>query len=772
MTIIERTQLSAWSVSAELLEWFDVRFPLGHGEYQDVLEAIAADDCPEFAHWLLDCAGGDQDGVLEIDGAVNRKHVFVAGRLIVHGALDIDGWMRAGLTIQADKDVRAGLGIFAGWSIGVGGNLHSDGRIKASTRIDAGGDIKAGQTIWSGCAVTAGGSIHSNASILVGKDDVSDSPWSYHWNADLGKVCRENRISIKDAAEPINNHDNRCNSLLADCTTIGLRATGDIVAAECISCATTIHATENITAGRAIVAGRSIVAGDNVIVGKRPLLEWQPGLAEELQSDFETDPTSVCGKSGVDDASKEDFVLPHDCNVRYVHELPRITSEGISAEGDIWCDGKIRGNTIRAGGSVFAARYVSARGDIIVGKDLTACERIEGSSVSAGWGIESGAQLVVYKKVKAGHAITAESIISYKNKEPEICLPPLDVDGLNSDQEVVCLPMCGSRLALSDINQPQSPTQKQSELSIFKTKNLRPLTIKVVGVGGAGCNALDYLATQNLEGVELIATNTDPQALARCSVSKKRLLANDALAAGGNSEVGSRAASESGEQVAEALTGAHLVFIVAGLGGGTGTGAGPVIAKIANELGAFTIGLVTYPFQFESKRSCTADAGIASWNRELSSLLVLSNDRLVDACGVDMSMTDAFRAIDQLYGDAIKGVSEILGSPSLVNMSSWQVGAALVGQGTMYSGCACGADRAREATERALSLPLSTGVQIADARNVLLVVTAARGLKQREVNQVISAARFTVEPGTRLCLGTAYDDTLGDSIRVTVFALR
>ena len=186
--------------------------------------------------------------------------------------------------------------------------------------------------------------------------------------------------------------------MLADCTTIGLRATGDIVAAECISCATTIHATENITAGRAIVAGRSIVAGDNVIVGKRPLVEWQPGLAEELQSDFETDPTSVCGKSGVDDASKEDFVLPHDCNVRYVHELPRITSEGISAEGDIWCDGKIRGNTIRAGGSVFAARYVSARGDIVVGKDLTACERIQGSSVSAGWGIESGAQLVVYKK--------------------------------------------------------------------------------------------------------------------------------------------------------------------------------------------------------------------------------------------------------------------------------------------------------------------------------------------------------------------------------------
>ena len=771
MMVIDSAQLSAWPVSADMLDWFNASFPSGSGAYQDVLDAIAADDCPEFAHQLLDCAGADLDGVLEIDGSAQRKHVFAAGKLIVHGAIDIDGWMRAGLTLKADHDVRARLGIRAGWSIWVGGSIQSEGCIKASTRIDAGGNVEAGQRIWSGCAVTAGGSIRSNESILVGKDDLSNSQWSYLWNADLGKVCRENRILFKDSTEPQYHHNNRCNSLLADCTAIGLRAMGDIAAGDCIACTTTIDATENITAGRAIVAGRSIVAGDNVIVGRRPCQEWQPSSGEELQSDFDADAKSICGKFGMASASEENYIPDQDCRTRSTHDRPHIPGKGILVEGDVWCDGKIRGHTIVAGGSLFAARYVSATGNIIVGKALTACERIQASSVFAGWCIESGGQIIVDERVHAGHKITAGGIISYKGKGPEICQRLSDTEGFDTGQEVVCLPLQGSKLEPSDINQPQSPTQKQSELSVFKTTNLVNPTIKVIGVGGAGCNALDYLASQNLEGIELIATNTDAQALARCTVNKKLLLGNEGLAAGGRPDVGCRAASDSREQIAEIMNGAHLVFIVAGLGGGTGTGAGPVIARIANELGIFTTGLLTYPFRFESGRACNADAGIAAWKKECSSLILIANERLGELNNADMLMDDAFKVVDQLYCDAIRGISEIIASPSLVNVNSRQVCAATAGVGTMYTGSAAGADRARTATEKALSLELSNRIRIADARSILLVVTAARGIKQKEVDQVISAVRIAVTPNAELFLGTVYDDTLGDSLRVTAFVV-
>ena len=703
----------------------------------------------------------DLDAVLEIDGAVQRKHVFAAGRLIVHGAINIYGWIRAGLTIKADHDVRTGLGVRAGWSVLVGGCICSDGRITASARIDAGGNIDTGETIWSGCAVTSGGSIHSNERILVGKIDVSDSPWPYRWNTDLSKVFRDNTISFKAAVEPIDDHDNRCNALLADCTTIGLKAAGDIVAADCISCATTIRAGENITAGQAIWAGRSISSGENIIVGRNPSLEWRPMLAEGLEADIETESPTACGKSGIDNALDEDFAANQDCNVRAVHDRPGITGKGISAEGDIWCDGKIRGTTIRAGGSVFSARYVAANEDIIVGKSLVACERIQCSSVIAGWGIESGGQIIADEKVHAAHTIIAKGIISYRRRGPKVSQRQSGAAGFDSHHEP----------DPPGINQPQSPTQTLSELLVFNTTNTKYPIIKVIGVGGAGCNALDYLAKQDLDGIELIATNTEEQALARCTVSKKLLLGNDGLAAGGNLDVGARAASDSREQIADLLKGSHLVFLVAGLGGGTGTGAGPVIARIANDLGIFTIGLVTYPFRFELGRSGNADAGMASWEKELSSLFVLSNDRLGEVSDADMSMADAFNLIDQLHSDAITGISEVLRSPSLVNMSSDMVCAAIAGVGTIYSACACGPERAREATDHAFALRLSHRTRIKDAKSIFLIVTAARGMKQKEVKKVISAARLAVEPGVGLFSGTTYDDTLGDRMRVTFLVI-
>ena len=764
MSVIDCAGLAAWSVSNEMLDWFNLRFPSGAGAYQDVLDAMAWDDYPAFAHLLLNCAGPDEDGLLEIDGSASRQHVFAAGRLIVHGEIRIDGWVRAGLTIQADNNVRAGLGVIAGWSIWVGGSVHSERRIKASTRIDAGENIEAGQTIWSGCAIVAGGNIHSRESILVGKDDRSDSPYSHHWDADLDNVFRENKISFTNKIAQIGNQNNRCNALLVDCTSIGLSAGGDIAAGDCISCATTIKATENITAGRAILAGRSIEAGDNIIVGKSPLLEWQPCLQDGLESDHLIRSTSICGKSGVDNAPKKRYVIKHG-------EQPFMSGTGISVGGDIWCDGKIRGDSITVRGSVFAARYVAAVGDIIVGKTLIACERIQGASVFAGWGAEAGDRIVVDRKAKGGHKVSAKSSPSSEIDAHETRQVPSEEDGLGFDQKTAGRPLQGIKLDMSDINVLQKPSRKQSELSIFKAGNARPLSIKVIGVGGAGGNVLDFLVSQDLEGIELIATNTDAQALARCNAGKKLLLGDDGLAAGGDPSVGCRAADHSREQIAEILKGADLVFIVAGLGGGTGTGAGPVIANIANELRIFTIALVTHPFEFEGERRRSADVSIAAWEKELSSLIVLSQDRIVEAYDAAMSMDGAFRAINQLYFDAIRGIAAALCFPSLVNMTGGQVCVAMAGLGTMCSGIACGADRARIATERALSLQLSNGGRISGGKRVLLIVTAARGLKQKEVSQVISAARSAVASGTKLFLGTAYDDTLSDNIAVTGFAI-
>ncbi len=329
-----------------------------------------------------------------------------------------------------------------------------------------------------------------------------------------------------------------------------------------------------------------------------------------------------------------------------------------------------------------------------------------------------------------------------------------------------------AQLDMSDFNQPQCPIQMPNELGIFGTTNLTHLTIKVIGVGNTGCNLLDNLATQHLEGVELIAANTDARALERCVVSKKLLLGSDGLSAGANVDVGRRAACDSREKIVEALKGAHLVFIVASLGAGTGTGAGPVIAKTANELGMFTIGLAIYPFRFEGRCCSNADAGIPVWEKELSSLIVLSNDQLAELCDEHMPMIDVFGVMNQLCCDAIRGAVEILCFPSLVNMSICQVGAAIAGEGTMSSGCACGPNRARIATERALSLQLSKGLLAADARSVLLIITAAHGLSPKEVNHVVSEARISVAPNSRSFTCTAYDDTLGDSIRVSVLAVR
>ena len=267
--------------------------------------------------------------------------------------------------------------------------------------------------------------------------------------------------------------------------------------------------------------------------------------------------------------------------------------------------------------------------------------------------------------------------------------------------------------------------------------------IKVIGVGGAGGNAVDHMIREGVMGVEFVAANTDAQALNRSVAHKKVRLGKSGLGAGAKPEAGKSAAVEEREQIAEALKGAHMVFITAGMGGGTGTGAGPVVAEVARELGILTVAVVTKPFAFQGKRLKVAEAGIAELQKNVDSLIVILNDKLMDVLGDDVSMDEAFKAADNVLRNAVGGIAEIINYPGLVNVDFEDVRTVMgeMGMAMMGSAVAAGVDRARIAAEQAIASPLLEGVNLSGARGVLVNITATRGLKMKEVNEVMNTVR-------------------------------
>src|SRR5690606_1033188 len=296
--------------------------------------------------------------------------------------------------------------------------------------------------------------------------------------------------------------------------------------------------------------------------------------------------------------------------------------------------------------------------------------------------------------------------------------------------------------------------------------------IKVIGVGGAGGNAVDHMIREGGQGVDFVVANTDAQALRRCLAPHKVQLGVTGLGAGSKPEAGRVAAQESRDAIAAALEGAHMCFITGGMGGGTGTGAAPVVAEIAKEMGILCVGVVTKPFDFEN-RLRVAESGVEELSRHVDSLIVVLNDKLLDVFGDDAGFEDCFRSADNVLKNAVGGIAEIINVPGLVNVDFQDVRTAMgeMGRAMMGSSEASGLDRARIAAEQAAVSPLLEGTELSGARCVLINITAARGsLKMSEVRDAVKTVQAFAAPEAFVKYGTVFDDSMEDRVRVTVVA--
>jgi cell division protein FtsZ len=299
--------------------------------------------------------------------------------------------------------------------------------------------------------------------------------------------------------------------------------------------------------------------------------------------------------------------------------------------------------------------------------------------------------------------------------------------------------------------------------------------IKVVGIGGGGVNAINRMIDVGLKGVEFIAINTDAQHLLMSDADVKLDIGRKTtrgLGAGMDPEKGREAALDHADDIEEILRGADMVFVTAGEGGGTGTGAAPVVAKIAKDIGALTIGVVTRPFSFEAKlRSVQADVGIEALRAEVDTLIVIPNDRLLAISDRTITLADAFKSADQVLLSGVQGITEIITQPGLINLDFADVKAVMSGAGSalMGIGSARGENRALRAAELAISSPLLEA-SIDGAMGVLLSVSGGSDLGLFEVNEACELVQSAVHPNAKFIFGTTIDDALGDEVRITVVA--
>jgi cell division protein FtsZ len=298
--------------------------------------------------------------------------------------------------------------------------------------------------------------------------------------------------------------------------------------------------------------------------------------------------------------------------------------------------------------------------------------------------------------------------------------------------------------------------------------------IKVIGVGGGGGNAVAHMIASGVSGVEFVCANTDAQALNQSASHKLIQLGATGLGAGSKPEKGREAAEMAIDEIREAIADSHMLFITAGMGGGTGTGAAPVIARVAKEMGVLTVGVVTKPFDFEGqKRMSNADSGLTELEANVDSLIVVLNDKLLEVYGEDITQEEAFGHANDVLKNAVGGIAEIINVPGHVNVDFEDVRTVMgePGKAMMGTASASGPDRARLAAEQAVACPLLEGIDLSGARGVLVLISAAKGsLKLRESSLAMETIRAYASPDAHVIYGTAYDDSLGDEIRVTVVA--
>ena len=433
-----------------------------------------------------------------------------------------------------------------------------------------------------------------------------------------------------------------------------------------------------------------------------------------------------------------------------------------------------------------------------------AARRAEGSASTAGGSIET-----------YPHPEAAESIETAASPVPEAVTPALDVavpsaassprDHLESLDLTAARPPAGTaseydrieshagafddsrttptnREAASRIEGPltnsaahaETPSLAQSAEDTDMANQMDTLPpIKVVGVGGGGSNAVNRMIAARLPGVQYVAMNTDMQALQNCQAEMKVRIGDrltKGLGAGADPLRGARSAEESREAIAEALQGAEMVFVTACLGGGTGTGAAPIVAEVARELGALTIGVVTKPFTFEgAKRRQQAEEGIRDLQEKVDTLIVIPNDRLLQICDEKVSMADAFKIADDVLRQGIQGISELITVPGIVNLDFADVRKIMsdAGPALMAIGTGRGEHRATDAARMAISSPLLE-VDITGAKGVLFNVTGPSNLGLHELNSAARVIAEVVDPDAEIIFGTAIDESLGDEVRITV----
>ncbi len=297
--------------------------------------------------------------------------------------------------------------------------------------------------------------------------------------------------------------------------------------------------------------------------------------------------------------------------------------------------------------------------------------------------------------------------------------------------------------------------------------------IKVIGVGGAGSNAVNHMINKDLRNVEFQCANTDAQALNKSPAEKKLQLGDSGLGAGAKPEIGKQAAENEIEKIKEFLEGAHMVFITAGMGGGTGTGAAPIIAQAAKEIGALTVAVVTKPFSFEGpKRNQVAEDGLICLEEQVDSLIVILNEKLEQVLGEDITQIDAFAKADDVLYNAVAGIAEIINVAGNVNVDFEDVRTVMSSQGKAMMGTAVaqGADRAKVAAEQATRSPLLEGVNLHGAKGILVNISASTNLKLKETSMAMAFINSFADKGADIIWGTAIDESLGDDLRVTLVA--
>ncbi|MDT8382959.1 MAG: cell division protein FtsZ [Gammaproteobacteria bacterium] len=306
--------------------------------------------------------------------------------------------------------------------------------------------------------------------------------------------------------------------------------------------------------------------------------------------------------------------------------------------------------------------------------------------------------------------------------------------------------------------------------------NIAGAIIKVIGVGGGGGNAVEHMVSQNIEGVDFICTNTDAQALKNSSARTVLQMGNNVtkgLGAGANPDMGRQAALEDRERIVELISGADMVFITAGMGGGTGTGGAPVVAQIAKELGVLTVAVVTKPFPFEGKkRMAIAEQGIKELSEYVDSLITIPNEKLMDVLGKDVSLLDAFKAANDVLLGAVQGIADLITRPGLINVDFADVRTVMseMGMAMMGTGFAVGENRARIAAESAVASPLLESIDLAGARGILVNVTAGMDMTIGEFDEVGNTIKGFASDNATVVVGTVIDPEMTEGLRVTVVA--